>query len=133
MPEGRAQGTPASCPLQEEAFCPTSITLPTAQTSRNRVGLAVWFWALGAPSCLRNHSSYRALYKFLLNFPGAPRQWEELVLRTGQGGARAGCRWGWGCQSHHEALHSWATAPCKAAGAGGVGPLDVQALKYTWW
>lgn len=128
MPENRAQGTPASCPLQEEALCPTSTTLPTAQTSRNRVGLAVWPWAEGAPSCLRNHSSYK-----FLNFPGAARQREQLVLHTGQRGARAGCR-GLGCQSHHQALHSRATAPCKAGGAGGVGPLDIQALKYTrWW
>lgn len=33
---------------------------------------------IGCPSCLRNHSSYWALYKFLLNFPGAPGQWEEF-------------------------------------------------------
>lgn len=32
----------------------------------------------GCPSCLRNHSSYWALYKFLLNFPGAHGQREEF-------------------------------------------------------
>lgn len=95
MPRSGAQETLASCPsTPEEAFCPP----PPPGLWPN---LRDHGWAscvaldTGCPFLPKGHSSYWALYKFLLNIPGAPGQWEELVLHTRQGGARAGYRRGW--------------------------------------